>query len=113
MSSSIIKEKIPTHIIFNFLSMSCAEKDDDTYTFDVIAYNKAKFLNLVDPLCSRLKFFYYPSKHHFLTRTLNYAKFTTILRQIFRYNQISYDTIVNYRKSNYQIAYKIDKQTIS
>ena len=111
MSNGIIKEKIPLSIIFNFLSMSCTDKTETSYTFDIIAYNKAKYLNIIQPFCDKLKPFYYQSKQHFLTRPLNYKKFTTLLRQIFRYNQIIYDTLINYRQSNYQIAYKIIKKT--
>ena len=110
MSSQVFKEAIPINILFDLLDEICT-KHNNHYLLSKTSFQKAKFHNLIVPFCDNIKKYYHNSKTYYTTRSIDYNKFITIIRQICRLNNISYASKICYNKSTYDILYYIYKPT--
>ena len=81
MSSQIIKTKIPSEILFDFLEQICT-KQKKCYIIDDISFKKAKYNDLLNNFYESIKPYYFNSKKYYLDREKTYNYFTTIIRQI-------------------------------
>ncbi len=108
MSSQVFKKSVPCLKLFNLLEKIC-DNHDKHFILSKTAFQKAKFHNLIKPFCEDIKDNYHISKTYYVTRNIDYNKFTTIIRQICRSNNISYVSKINYNKSSYDILYYIFK----
>lgn len=106
MSSQIIKHKIPTEILYDFLEQICS-KQKKFYIVDDICFKKAMYNNLLTDFYNTLKPFYFNSKQYYLEREKTYNYFTTIIRQICKKNTIPFTSNIKYCNSNYNIRYFI------
>ena len=106
MNSQIFKKRVPTEILFDFLNI-ISIKTEKHYIVDNIAYKKANFLRLVQPLFETLKPYYHVSKQFYITRKITYTSFITIIRQVCRHNNLIYSSKISYLKSNYDIIYHV------
>ena len=77
------------------------------YLIDQSAYKKMLFYKLQIDFCEKLKEYYHRSKHYYLDREFNYKTFTTILRQICKFNSIKISSHVRYINSTYTNEYTI------
>ena len=77
------------------------------YLVDNNAYKKLVFYKLQFDFCDRLKEYYHKSKHYYLEREFNYKTFTTIIRQVCKFNSIQIASHVRYINSNYVNEYTI------
>tara|TARA_B100001063_G_C16760792_1_gene555824 strand:+ start:377 stop:706 length:330 start_codon:yes stop_codon:yes gene_type:complete len=107
MTNQIFKNIVPNSLIFNFLDKICLFKHTNHYIIDDSSYKKAIFLNILKSFCDNLKNYYHKSKHHYITRDLNYSKLMTIIRQICKKNKIAITSQIKYDKSKYCINYFI------
>jgi len=55
----------------------------------------------------QIREYYYLSKRFYLERKMSYTNFTTVLRQICKFNEITYTSQIKYDKSRYDIIYNI------
>ena len=108
MSSQVFKKRVPVHLLFDLLTQICQEHDNHLQ-FSKISFQKAKYHNLLTPFIEKITPYYHTSKIYYITRNLDYNKFTTIIRQICRINNISYTSKICYNKSTYDILYYIYK----
>lgn len=106
MSTQIFKNQIPTNIFFELLDKICL-KNEKHYIFNIDSFKKGvynaeiqKFIILCNP-------YYHISKRKYLERKLTHNSFTTILRQICKFNNIKYTSEIKYDKSSYDIVYYI------
>jgi hypothetical protein len=106
MSNQLFKKIIPKDILSDLLKEIC-EKKDDYYILDRIAFKKAEYHNLIDKLVVELKEYYHNSKQFYLTRKLTYNYFLTIIRQLCKSLNITFNTKISYCKSVYDITYHI------
>lgn len=106
MSNQLFKKIIPKDILSDLLKEIC-DKKGDYYILDRIAYKKAEYHNLIDKLVDRLKDYYHNSKQFYLTRKLTYNYFLTIIRQLCKSQNITFNTKISYCKSIYHITYHI------
>ncbi len=106
MSNQLFKKIIPQNILTDLLKEIC-EKKDDYYILDRIAFKKAEYHNLIDKLVVELKEYYHNSKQFYLTRKLTYNYFLTIIRQLCKSLNITFNTKISYCKSIYHITYHI------
>lgn len=106
MTSQLFNEKIPLDILIDFLK-SCSVAKDETYTFGVIAYKKACFVDSIVPFINRLKLYYYSSKQHYIERKMTHKNLITIIRQTCNHMNIPYISKIVYCKSSYEIVYYI------
>lgn len=106
MVSQIFKHNIPNEVLFDFLS-SISIKTDKYYIVNLEAYKKGVFNNVISDFYEKIKEYYYLSKRFYLERKMSYTNFTTILRQICKFNEISYTSQIKYDKSRYDIIYNV------
>jgi hypothetical protein len=78
------------------------------YCYTTEVYKKLQYENKIQPFLKNLIDYYYPSKHHYLTKSpTTFNSFNTILRQVFRRNELNYQKNVKYKRSKYQVEYII------
>ena len=78
------------------------------YIYNIEVFKKLNFDNLLTDFLNELKEYYYKNKYYYLERTpISYNNFNTILRQIFKRNNINFEKKVKYMRSKYQVEYHI------
>ena len=104
--SQTFKSPINKNILFEFLEKIC-EKREKYFVFDLSSYKRGElnkenelFLELVKP-------YYHTAKQFYIERKISYSRLCTIIRQICKFNSISFTTKVLYSKSKYNIPYYI------
>ena len=102
--SQIFKYEIPSAILFDILDIICI-KNNNYYFFNTIAYKKGLIDNRIANFLDKCKPFYHKSKQSYLEKKLTYNMFTTVLRQICKYNKISFISKIKYGRSCYEIQY--------
>ena len=106
MSTQIFKKKMPIDTLFSLLD-KIANKSEKLYIFNSESYKKGLIQNEIANFLDSCKEYYHLSKQKYLERKLSYNSFTTVLRQICKYNKITYTTQIKYDKSTYSIIYFI------
>jgi hypothetical protein len=106
MSTQIFKKKIDTPILYDLLD-KIAFKSDKFYMINNEAFKKGILEESIQKFMEDCKEFYHLSKQKYLERKLTYNSFTTVLRQICKYNKITYTTQIKYVSSSYNIIYFI------
>ena len=106
MSSQIFKNRIPNDILFTLLDKICI-KTDSYYTFNSDSFKKGIYNETIQQFLTECRSYYFLSKRKYLERKLTYSSFVTILRQICKYNKITYTSEIKYNKSVYDIVYYV------
>jgi hypothetical protein len=106
MTNQIFKNNVPNELLYNLLDNICS-KNEKYYIFNHDAYKKGIFFNLITPFFDSCKQYYHISKRNYLERKLTYNSFTTIIRQICKFNKLEYTSQIKYDKTNYDIIYSI------
>jgi len=106
MSKQIFKKIPPIEILFNLLEKTCV-KTDKYYVFNVNAFKKGWYNDIIDEFIKESKLYYHISKQKYLEEPIKYNSFTTILRQMCNINKIVYTSQIKYDHSLYEIVYYI------
>ena len=106
MSKQIFKNSVPTNILFELLDPICV-KTDKYYIFNTESYKKGIFKETIQSFVDFCNPYYHISKRKYLEKKLTFNSFTTILRQICKFNQITYTSKIKYDKSTYDIIYYV------
>jgi hypothetical protein len=104
--SQIFKSNIPISMLNDLFEKICI-KCDNHYILNNNAYKKGMFNGNIQQFINNCMPYYYISKRKYLTRTLNYNHFITIIRQICKHLNIKYNSKIQYEKSTYDIIYNI------
>ena len=104
--SQIFKSKFPTELLFELLN-TIAFKTDKCYIINNDSYKKGILNEHISTFMQKCTDYYHISKHTYLERKLSYNTFTTVLRQICKFNKITYTSKIKYDKSTYNIIYYI------
>jgi hypothetical protein len=104
--SQIFKSNIPISMLIDLFEKICI-KCDNHYVLNNNAYKKGIFNGDIQQFIQNCIPYYYISKRKYLTRTLNYNHFITIIRQICKHLNIRYNNKIRYEKSTYDIVYNI------
>lgn len=107
MTNQLFKENIPSELLFGLLEYINAFKSEKYYVINNDSFKKAQFKNLLDDFIKEIEPYYHGSKSFYLKRTMTYARFLTIIRQICKSNSIKYVNEIRYIKSKYDIHYYI------
>jgi len=102
----IFRDHIPIEYLLNVLDIICIVSEKQ-YIINFNAFRLLQYHNLFPAFSEKIKYAYKPSKHYFLTRTLTYNSFITIVRHICRINHVSFEAKFNYQHSLYNIDYYI------
>ena len=106
--SNIIKNNFNKDLFINLINK--ISKFNDTNKYFILnneSYKKGQINNLIEEFINNIKEFYVKSKKFYLSRTLNYKRFLTIIRQICKSQNIKFEIKINYIKSKYEIIYYI------
>ncbi len=106
MSTQIFKKNVPTESLYSLLDEICL-KNDKYYILNNNSYKKGLFNETIANFIEECKPYYHISKQKYLERKLTYNSFTTILRQICKFNKITHTSQIKYDKSTYDIIYYI------
>lgn len=102
----LFRSHIPIEYLYDVLEKICV-KNEKYYIIDFNSYRLLQFHDLYTDFSERIIQAYKPSKQKYVTRTLTYNSFVTIVRHICRINGIPFDTKFNYQYSLYNIDYYI------
>lgn len=106
MSSQIFKKKIPTELLFGLLD-KVALKSEKLYIFNNESYKKGILQEDIPKFLESCKEYYHLSKQKYLAKKISFNTFATVLRQICKFNKVTYTTQIKYDKSSYSILYFI------
>ena len=106
MSTQIFKNPVPNELLYELLE-NIATKHDKYYVINNESYKKGVLQEDIPKFLEKCTEYYYLSKRKYLEKKLTYNSFTTVLRQICKYNKITYTTQIKYDKSTYTILYFI------
>jgi len=106
MSVQIFKKKIPNELLFELLNNICL-KNEKHYIFNTDSFKKGIFKEEIQKFIQMCVPYYHISKRKYLEKKLTYNCFTTILRQICKFNNLTYTSQLKYDKSTYDIVYFI------
>jgi hypothetical protein len=109
MSSQTFKSQIPNDMFFNFLDVICNETDK-YYIYNNESYKRGIMGNDITNFLEKCRPFYHLSKRIYLDKKLTYNSLTTVIRQICKYNKITFASQIKYDKSDYTISYYIYKK---
>jgi len=108
MSSQIFKSNVPNDVFFSFIEKIKSNSDDtNMIIINNDSYKRSTFKNELENFLNKILCHYHISKRHYVKRKMSYSKFTTIIRQICKQNQISYTSKIKYFRSTYEIIYYI------
>jgi len=106
MSTQIFKKNIPNDMLFSLLDSTCL-KNEKHYTLNAESFKRGLFKEIIQKFITDCIPYYHLSKRKYLERKITYNSFTTILRQICKFNKITYTSKIIYDKSSYGIVYYI------
>ena len=110
MSSQIFKSNVPNELFFSFMETIKSNNDDtNMIVINNDSYKRSTLKDELKDFLDSILEHYHLSKRHYVTRKMSYSKFTTIIRQICKQNQISYTSKIKYFRSTYEIIYYIVK----
>ena len=105
MVNQIIKNKVD--IIYDFIKEHF-NYENDNYIYNIFIFKKLIYNNILNPFLKSLETYYYKSKYFYLNpHVITFNRFNTILRQIFKKNNLSYIKKIKYINSKYTIEYII------
>ena len=106
MSTQIFKKNVPNELLFILLDSICA-KNEKHYVLNSESFKRGIFQESIPKFFIECNKYYHISKKKYLEKKLTYNSFTTVLRQICNFNNITYTSQIKYDKSNYDIIYSI------
>ena len=106
MSKQIFRSHVPNSMLFELLDNLCV-KNDKCYIFNSDAFKKGVYTESIQRFLVECIPYYHISKRNYLEKKLTHKSFTTVLRQICNYNNITYTSQLKYDKSTYDIVYFI------
>ena len=112
-NNQIFKYILPKNIFFNFLNIIKKYSDNkniykNKILIDKIIYKKLEFNNEIQNLIDNIKPYYNENKIFYINRKINYKNFLTIIRQLCKICNISYENKIKYYNSKYEIFYLIN-----
>ena len=113
--SQLFKTPIPLNILTDFLFL-CSVPDDNKkkIVFDLHAYKRAVYNQILQPFLDACKPFYFASKQKYLSpQPLTFVSVATIIRQICRFHRVSFSKHLVYDKSSYEMVYYISLDSLN
>lgn len=90
-----------------FIKKHCMQ-EENKYIVDVNTFKKISYEDELTKFIETLKKYYYKNKFYYLDESsMTYNRFSTIIRQVCKNNDVSYVRDVKYIMSKYTVSYKI------
>lgn len=107
MKTQIFKKNVPKEIIFNILEKINSFKSNKFYTINGLSFKKGIYSNDILDFLQEVKPYYHVSKQFYVNREMTFPRFTTIIRQICKSNDLPFTSQIKYDKSKYNIEYNV------
>jgi len=109
-NSQIFKYIVPKKIILLFFIeiKKLNNKNNENIIINKVIFKKLKFHNIISQFYSIIEKFYHKKKIFYIERKKTYKNFLTIIRQLCRLHNITYNNKLKYLKSTYEIYYIIN-----
>lgn len=112
MVDKIFKSLYPVKDFIEFLKQACYSSINDdgtliTFVINIDVYKHMLFHNMIEQWYETLKPYYHLSKQYYLTRTLTFKHFGTVVRQISRQHRFDFQSKIKYSRSQYTTSYLI------
>lgn len=108
--SQLFKTPIPNNILFDLLK-SISIFNNNCFIINRSAFKKGQFNGLIDTFIDNCKPYYHISKYKYLDKPFLYNKFITIVRQICKFNNIIFKSLILFDSSKYEIEYYVYPDT--
>lgn len=90
-----------------FIKKHCMQ-EEKKYIVDVNTFKKISYEDELTDFIDILKKYYYKNKFYYLDESsMTYNRFSTIIRQVCKNNDVAYIRDVKYIMSKYTVSYKI------
>ena len=106
MSNQTFKSAVPNEMLFTFLDDICI-KSEKFYTVNNDSYKRGLLNNSIVLFLEKCKPYYHLSKRMYLERKMSFNNLMTVVRQICKFNKITFTSQIKYDKSDYTISYFI------
>jgi len=106
MALQLFKIPIPNELLLNLLN-EIAIKTKNCFVIDENVFKKGMYNNIIPTFIEACKPYYHLSKRHYLEKKTTYTSFITVIRQICKFNKITYTNQIKYNNSSYNIIYYI------
>lgn len=114
MVNKLWKHEMPRELVLSFLrdhfqTMTDITEDISytTYRITLEDFKRLVLNHALQPWLDKCMPYYYPSKQYYLTRTMTYPSFATILRQCARHYGWQFSSACSYRQSTRMVEYRI------
>ena len=107
MKTQIFKNNVPKEIVFNILEKINSFKSNKYYTINNLSFKKGIYANDISEFMQEIKPYYHNSKQFYVDREMTFPRFTTVVRQICKANDIPFTSQIKYDKSKYNIEYNV------
>ena len=104
--SQLFKNKYDSEKFLIFLNKICIKKNNH-FILTKDSYKRGQLLNILEPFMEDLKLYYFPSKQHYITRSMRFSYFVTIVRQLCKHLNLGWTSDITYDKSSYTMKYFI------
>ena len=104
--SQLFKIKYDSEKLISFLNKICVKKTNH-FILTKDSYKRAQLLNIIEPFMDDLKSYYFPSKQHYITRTMKFTYLVTVIRQLSNHCNFGWTSDITYDKSSYTMRYFI------
>lgn len=109
--SQIFRSPIPMHYVYELLEKVCDDSLSDIhYIFSMSSYKKLCYHGYDVEFIQKISHYYHYSKQYYVQRPQNYKTFSTLIRQICKFNGVAIFSKMNYYNSSYIMEYFIEKQ---
>ena len=109
--SQIFRNPIPIIYVYDLLEKVCDNSLSDIhYIFSMSSYKKLCYHGYDTEFLQKIIPYYHYSKQYYVQRPQNYKTFSTLIRQICKFNDIVIFSKMNYYNSSYIMEYFIEKQ---
>ena len=112
MPSSILKEMVPVAMYLEFLITNCNLDERNNLLLDRNCFKRSKVNGTLFPFLSTLLPFYHSSTQHYLTRSITYTRFLTIIRQLLKQSEIKYETFVVHTSATKEVTILISPNSL-
>ena len=107
MKTQIFKNNVPKEILYSLLDKIYSFKNDKFYTIDILSFKKGSYSSDILDFLQEVKPYYHLSKQFYVDRSVTFPRFTTVIRQICKANDIQFTSQIKYDKSKYNLIYHV------
>jgi hypothetical protein len=96
----------PLDYLHQFLIQHC-KYDFNKFTFDMATYQKLKYYHYDTDFCHHIDEYYHKYQKKYTNRPMDLKTFANLIRQICKYHNIRFETILQFYHSKHELVYHV------